>query len=750
MTNSIKKILSSLEAGCFPGIKTKNNIVASGIYFFIIGSISLFLIACNGQKHYRDWSTYGGSNDRIHYSVSDEIDTNNVKNIHVAWIYHTKDADSSSQIEANPLIVDDVLYGISPQLKLFAADAATGKEKWVFDPARTIDSNNEDKVSYEINACRGVAIYKGKSHDHLIFYTVGPFLYCISSITGKPVPSFGNNGKVDLHEGFDVERDVKDLRVTSTTPGIIYKDLIIVGTSLNEEEEAAPGDIRAYDVHTGKIQWTFHTIPHPCEAGYETWQNPEAYKYVGGANDWGGFSLDEERGLVFASTGSSNPDFYGGQRKGNNLFANCVLALDAKTGKRVWHFQTIHHDLWDWDLPTAPVLACVKKGGKIIDVVIQVTKQGFIFMLDRVTGQPIYPVEERAVPTSSELKGEWLSPTQPFPTFFEPFVRLELREADLNKNIPDSSYQDIRKRFAAYKSGKMFTPPSKEGTIVLGLNGGAEWGGPSFDPAAGILYINANEMPWIITMKENRDDEVSTLKQTNLQAGKILYNNTCKGCHGESLSGSGNYPSLIGIGARYNEAAFKALISSGRRMMPAFKYLSEGEKTALASYVLNIEVKQKEKFIAVAKKINLFYKTPYKPAGYQQFLTKEGYPAISPPWGTFTAINLNTGKLVWKKTLGEYPELKAKGLLTGTGNYGGSVVTAGGLLFIAAARDGKFRAFNKRTGELLFETELPAAGYATPSVYSVHGKQFIVIACGGSRMKTKSGDTYVAFALPAK
>lgn len=716
--------------------------------FLVLILLACIFISCESKQQFKEWEVYGGGKERLQYSALNEIDTNNVKDLQVAWVYHTKDADSSSQIQANPLIVDEVLYGISPQLKLFAAHAATGKEKWVFDPTETMLMDNAGRRSHGINACRGVALYKGKDNEHLIFYTVGSSLYCINSATGKPVSSFGNQGRIPLHENLDVERDVKDLRVTSTTPGIIYKDLIIVGTSLSEEEEAAPGHIRAYDVHSGKMKWIFRTIPKPDETGYETWEDPEAYKYVGGANAWGGFSLDEERGLVFAATGSATQDFYGGKRKGNNLFANSVLALDAATGKRVWHFQIIHHDLWDWDLPTAPVLVSVKKEGKKIDAVIQVTKHGLIFMLDRVTGQPVYPVEERPVPTFTELKGEWLSPTQPFPTFFEPFVRLELRETDLNKNIPDSSYQDIKRRFASYMTGKMFTPPSNEGTIVLpGLNGGAEWGGPSFDPATGILYLNASEMAWIITMKDVKDDETLTSKQTNLQAGKILYNKTCMSCHGPSMSGSGNFPSLIGLEKKYNESEFKTLISSGRKMMPAFKNLSEGEKNALASYVLNLKTKQKEKFVWVPKKIHPFYNSPYRLGGIQQFLSKEGYPAISPPWGTLSAIDLNSGKLAWKNTLGDYPELKAKKIHSGTENIGGSVVTAGGLLFIAATKDEKFRAFNKRTGELLFETELPAAGYATPSVFRVNGKQYIVIACGGGKMKTKSGDSYVAFSL---
>jgi len=716
--------------------------------FFVIICLSIFFMSCGCGNQKNEWNIYGGSNERIQYSPLDAIDTNNVKNLQIAWTYHTKDAESSGQIEANPLIVDDVMYGISPELKLFAVDAATGQEKWVFDPIVTMMKDNQGRQSYGINACRGVALYKGKNHEHLIFYTVGSSLFCINSISGKPVPTFGNEGRIPLHEGLDKDRNVQDLRVTSTSPGIIYKKLIIVGTILSEEEESAPGDIRAYDVHTGKMKWIFSTIPRPGEIGYETWEDPAAYKYVGGANSWAGFSLDEKRGIVFASTGSAVPDFYGGKRKGDNLFANSVLALDAATGKHIWHYQGIHHDLWDWDFPTAPILVSIKKDGKVIDAVVQLSKHGFIYMLDRVTGTPVYPIIEKPVP-SSDLAGEQTSPTQPFPTILPPFVRQEFKESDLNKIIADSSYQELKKRFLSYKSGKMFTPPSLQGTVVLpGLTGGAEWGGPSFDPSTGILYINATEMPWVVTMIDTMKEKLPKSTQTNLQAGKSLYNKSCKGCHGADLKGSGNFLPLAGIETRYNELKFKDIISSGVRMMPAFKYLSEEDKTALASYILNIKTKQKEKFIQVIKVTNPFYKSPYRFGGYRQFLTMEGYPAISPPWGTLSAIDLNTGKLVWKNTLGDYPELKEKGIHSGTENMGGSVVTAGGLIFIAATKDEKFRAFNKTSGKLLFETDLPAAGHATPSVYSVSGKQYIVIACGG-KMKTKSAYNYVAFSLPA-
>ena len=722
------------------------NLKQFSLYFIII--LTLFSVSCDYGDNKNEWSVYGGSKERIQYSALDAIDTSNVANLQLAWIYHTKDAESGSQLQANPLIVDGVLYGVSAKLKLFAVDALSGKEKWVFNPLDSMMLDIKGKQSYGMNACRGIALLKGKNKEHLLYYTVGSSLFCINSVTGKPVLDFGKKGRVALHDGLDLDRDLSNLRVTATSPGVIFKNLIIIGTSLSEEEESAPGHLRAYDVHTGKMKWIFRTIPKPGETGYDSWEDPEAYKYVGGANAWGGLSLDEKRGMVFASTGSAVPDFYGGKRKGDNLFSNSVLALDAETGKYIWHFQGVHHDLWDYDFPTSPVLVSIKKDGKNIDAVVQVSKQGFIYLLDRETGKPIHPILERPVPFS-DLEGEQTSPTQPFPTVLPPFVRQEFRISDLNNIIPDSSYQDLKKRFLSHKSGNMFIPPSVQGTLVLpGLTGGAEWGGPSFDPSTGVLYINATEMPWVVTMIDTLLEKLPQSTQTNLQAGKSIYDKSCKGCHGADLKGSGNFPALVNLQMKYTELKFKDIISSGQRMMPAFKHFSEEDKTALASYLLNIESKQKLIFNQVVKVTNPFYLSPYRFGGYKQFLTKEGYPGIKPPWGTLSAIDLSTGRLIWKNTLGDYPELKAKGIHAGTENWGGSVVTAGGLVFIAATRDEKFRAFNKVTGKLLFETTLPAGGFATPSVYSVNGKQFVVIASGGGRMRTKSADTYVAYSLP--
>jgi quinoprotein glucose dehydrogenase len=667
-----------------------------------------------------------------------------VLNLKKAWEYHTGDADEKTQIQTSPLIIDGVLYGVSPKLKLFALDAGTGKERWVFNPIEPNSISAKGMGYFSMNVCRGVAFYKNGKDDQRVFYSASGSLYCVNALTGKPILSFGTEGKIDLHQDLGVA--ASDLYVASTTPGIIYKDLIIVGTRVSEAAPAAPGHIRAYDVHTGKMRWIFHTIPYPGEVGFESWDNKEAYQHVGGANAWAGFSLDEAKGIVFAPVGSAVYDFYGGKRPGDNLFANSVLALDASTGKRIWHFQTVHHDIWDRDLPTAPVLVNIIKDGKNIDALVSVSKSGFIFLFDRTTGKPIYPINETPVPTVSELVGEKLSPTQPIPSFFKPFARQILLEKDLNQLVPDSSYQDIKNRLAAYKTGNMFTPASKAGTVIFpGFDGGAEWGGPAFDPTTGILYVNANEMPWILTMIDLKEKPIKL--ETNLQAGERLYKTSCMACHGPDQKGAGNYPPLIDIHKKYNEEQFSALLSSGRRMMPAFSQLSATEKKAIASFILKNELVQKEKFVAPIRPIDKWNTMPYLATGYNKFLTKEGYPAVAPPWGTLNAINLNTGELVWKDTLDDVPEFKVKGIHTGTENYGGPVVTAGGLIFIAATKDAKFRAFNKRTGKLLLEIDLPAAGFATPAVYEKNGKEYVVIACGGGKLKAKTGDSYVAFAL---
>jgi quinoprotein glucose dehydrogenase len=663
-----------------------------------------------------------------------------VKDLAVAWTYRTGDADTvnHSQIQCNPIIVNGVMYATSPKLKLIAVDALTGQPKWVFDPTNGQDQGNQ-RARFSLNNNRGVTYWEN-GDDKRIFYTAGFLLYALDANTGKPVSTFGNEGKVDLHDGLD--RDAKDLFITSTSPGIIYRDLLILGTRVSEGSDAAPGHIRAYDVKTGKQAWIFHTIPHPGELGYDTWEDTAAYKHIGGANSWSGFSLDEKRGMLFAPTGSASFDFYGGMRKGANLFANSTLALDAATGKYIWHFQNIHHDIWDRDLPTAPALVTVTHDGKKVDAVAQPTKTGFVFLLDRETGKPLFPVEEKEVPITSPLEGEKPWPTQPIPTLPKPFMRQTFTEADLNDLVPDSSYQELRKTFLASKVG-MFEPLSPEGTVFYpGLDGGAEWGGPAFDPESGWIYINANEIPWLISSRDLLKNPPK--QETVMDAGIRLYNQHCSACHGPDRKGTGNFPALIDIHKKYSQPDIIDLIGAGRRMMPAIN-IQPNEKEAITTFILGM--KSDKKFIPVTRPSDPYRDLRYSISGYSKFQTKEKYPAIKPPWGTLNALNLNTGEIAWRIPFGEVAEFKAKGIETGSENYGGPAVTASGLLFIAATPDGKFRAYNKKTGKLLFETDLPAPGFATPAVYEVDGRQFVVVACGGGKLGTKSGDAYVAFSL---
>jgi quinoprotein glucose dehydrogenase len=720
------------------------------------------------QRVYSEWRVYNGGSENIKYSALDQINAENVGSLRVAWTYSSGQASSTNRtdMKVNPVIVDGTLYGLNPELRLFALDAATGKVKWVYDPLQVpVKGKNIGRGDFATSTkiSRGLAFYKGSEADQRIIYAPGGghALYCVDALSGKLIKSFGDNGIVDMHDNLDdVLQHPHDLHISMTSPGIVYKDLVIVGSRLSEGAQTPPGHIRAYDVHTGKVRWTFHTIPHPGEAGYETYEDKGSYKHVGGANAWGGFSLDENRGIVFTGTGSATPDFYGAHRPGDNLFSNSTIALDASTGKLLWYYQTVHHDLWDRDHPCPPVLASIMKDGKKVDVTVQTTKQGFIFMFDRVTGKPIHPINEVPAP-KSRLQGEYTSPTQPVPTFFKPLVRTVLTEDDLIKDgISDESYRDLLKRFRELEHDNMWNPPSEKGTIENpGWNGGGEWGGPAFDPTTGILYVNSNESPWVISPRTPLDAESSgpQRQETNLEAGQRLYQANCASCHGaDRRAGETNpalktYPALAGAGIKFDEGGFQSLIVTGKGTMPAFGFLAGPERTAIASYVLDLKVRQGEMF-ARSRQQDLpeYYRIPYREGGYK-FLTKEGYPGVKPPWGHLTAVDLNTGEVVWKQTIGDYPELKAKGIHAGSENFGAPAVTGGGVVFIAATRDEKIRAFEKMTGKLLWEADLPAAGIATPAVYQVNGKEFVVIACGGGgKQRTKSGDEYVAFALPDK
>ena len=701
----------------------------------VVTGLFLFSLATRAADS-ADWPSYLGDNERSHYSRLKQINAQNVSQLKVAWTYQSGGArpDGRSQIQCNPLIIDGVLFGTSPELVLFALDAATGKELWRFNPLR----GGGDHQALGLN--RGV-VYWADGDDRRILYTTGSTLHAVNARDGKLVGSFGDGGRVDMKKGLG--RDAKNLHFLANTPGIVFRDLLILGSSLGEGPgPTAPGHIRAFDIRTGTIAWMFRTIPMPGEIGSDTWP-PGVWKTSGGANNWSGMTLDEQRGIVFAPTGSAAYDFWGGNRIGQNLFANCLLALDANTGKRLWHFQFVHHDVWDRDLPAPPNLLTVQRNGKSIAAVAQVTKSGHVFVFNRETGEPLFPIEERAVP-KSDLQGESTWPTQPLPLKPEPFAR-QIFSADQITDVSPESHRVALEKFSKLRPHTPFAPPSREGTIIFpGFDGGAEWGGAAVDPQ-GILYVNANEMPWILTMVENKSNADATLS-----SGQQIYGQICATCHGVNRSGdpARAFPSLEKIGEKLKKPDIVQLLNTGRGAMPSVAFLSTEQKEAVAGFLLG-EASAESSSDPAARTNDVLISTPYTHTGYNRWLDTNGYPAVKPPWGTLNAIDLNTGDYVWRTPLGEFPELTARGIPpTGTENYGGPVVTAGGIIFIAASKDEMFRAFDQKTGKVLWQTKLPAAGYATPATYMINGQQFVVIACGGGKCGTPSGDSYVAFALP--
>jgi quinoprotein glucose dehydrogenase len=674
---------------------------------------------------YRGWPVYGGGHEQIRYSSLDQINRDNVGRLAPAWSYDSGDAFPGSEMQCNPIVVDGVLYALSPKLRAFALDAATGALRWSFDPFAGREVKNKQRG-------RGV-MYWQDGQDCRIYFGAGPYLWSLDARAGKPVPGFGDSGRVDLREGLG--RDSRGLAVALTTPGVLYRDLLIVGSLVSEALPSAPGDIRAFDVRTGKVRWSFHTIPHPGEFGYETWPK-DAWKYAGGANSWCGMALDQKRGLVFVPTGSAAFDFYGANRVGDNLFANCLIALKAETGERVWHFQAVKHDVWDRDFPSPPSLVTVRREGKMLDAVAQVTKSGHVYVFERETGRPLFPIEYRKVP-ASDVDGEVLAPDQPLPLKPPAFARQQLTEDMLTRRTPEA-HRSVLEVFRAIRSGAQFTPPSREGTVIFpGFDGGGEWGGAAFDPESGLLYVNSNEMAWILRL-------VAEPELKPLLTGRDLYSRHCASCHRDDRKGTPpQFPSLLGIEGKFAEAKLEEIIRDGTGRMPGFAYLREPGIHALARFLADKETEQVSAEESAA--INLKYSID----GYNKFLDPDGYPAVEPPWGTLNAIDLDNGTIAWKIPFGEYPELAARGTPnTGTENYGGPLVTAGGLLFIGATNyDRKFRAYDKRNGRLLWETVLPAAGNATPATYEVNGRQYVVIAAGGGKSQAPTGASLHAFGV---
>ena len=689
----------------------------------VLSLIGFAMVACqksSPEAAGTDWAHYLGHPTSNQYSNLDQINTENVSQLEVAWTYVTGD---SANYQTNNLIVDGRLFTATPNSRVVALNAATGEVLWSFDPSEVHDSLADGDQ-------RGL-MYWQEGDKGRILTSKGTRLYALDAANGQLIPSFGQGGWIHLGDDMDVPGRPN---VFLNTPGHIYKDMFIIGANVGED---VPGAVRAFDIRTGKRKWIFHTLPRPGEFGSETW--PEDYlRRTGGASDWSGLAIDTERGIVYLSTETAGPDFYGGARFGENLFANSLVALDANTGERLWHQQLVHHDLWDLDNPAPPTLLTVQHEGKKLDIVAQGTKMGLFFVFDRVTGEPLWPIEERPTP-QSRIKDIQTWPTQPFPTKPPPLMRLLYTEDDFS-NISLRASQLSKDVFSQSGSYGSYPPPTLKPVIMFpGYDGGMEWGGSAADPE-GILYVNINEMPWFYQLVPTKQADGSPLP-----FGEKNYRVQCSSCHGIDRTGdpAGGFPALNDISQRLTREAVMQVVNNGGGRMPAFDQVPEERRQAIVDFLFGMES------ITSKPEDTDEEAPPYVFRGFQRFLDEEGYPAIKPPWGTLNAVDLNTGTIKWKVPLGEFDELTQRGIpITGTENYGGPVVTAGGVIFIGATSDKKFRVFNKATGAMLWEHDLPFDGHATPSTYLAKGKQYVVISAGGSKMNPMKGGTLVAFGLP--
>jgi len=707
-----------------------------GKFFFEL--IILFWIAGCNQSNNREntWSYYKADAHSSSYSPLNQINLSNVSQLENVWTFQMNDlAQGQDPVssQSNPIIVNGVMYVNSGKQTVYAIDAATGKEIW---SCKTLDEGQPSAAS------RGVTYWES-GDDKRILYSSGNYLMAIDAKTGAIIASFGTNGRVNLNEG--VRDDPEKISVSLSTPGRIFNDLIIIGLRTPDLYGAPPGYIRAYHCKTGKLAWTFHTVPHPGEVGYETWP-PDAYKYAGGANCWAGLSIDATRGLVFLALGSPSYDYYGADRKGENLFGNCVLALDAATGSYKWHFQTVHHDLWDYDLPAPPNLVTIRKDGKDVDAVAQVTKHGFVFVWDRDTGEPLFPVEERKVPASN-MPGEEAWPTQPFPLKPAPFVKQFMTEDDLN-NFSGADHKAILEKFRSVRYEGLFTPPDLKGTLSLpATRGGANWGGAAFDPTTAYLYIRGNNLPEIITIVD-LDKHFAARDKSIFESGRATYLKLCSACHGAEKKGlPPTSPSLTGLKDKMREKEALEKIQIGGGAMPGYKgVLTEAETQAIIAFLY-------DKKGGLADPVTEGKTDGKKPirygniTGYRAWADPSGNPAMKGPWNTLSALNLSTGEYDWQIPLGNDEKLQEKGgPFTGLLARSGPMVTAGGLIFISGAEDKKLWAFDKATGKMVWETALPAANNANVCSYFVNGRQFVALGVGGT--KENPSGSVMAFALP--
>lgn len=664
------------------------------------------------------WPTFGHDVSNNKFSTLTNIDTVNVAQLKEVWRYEDNRDDGG--VYFNPIMVDNRVIGLMPSNKLVALEASTGKLLWEFTP----DSSSIPNWS------KGMTYHRG--NPDRIFLISGGTLYAINAERGTVMQDFGINGRVDFYAGLEVPDSMRALvPVSSNAPGVVYNDLFIVGCKVPDELPSTPGDIRAFNINTGKLEWVFHVIPKPGEFGAETWA-ADARQRNGGANCWAGMALDEARGIVFIPTASPSFDFYGADRPGQNLFANCLLALDAKTGKRIWHFQTTHHDLWDRDNGSPPNLVTIERDGKRIDAVALVTKMGYLFMFNRETGESLFDVNEIPVDTISTMPGEKPWPTQPIPVN-PPFARQGYQEKFFGRS---SAWIKDQITGNKYKTG-IYEPPSLEGSIILPTaHGGSNWGGAAVNPNTNKLFVNATDIPWILKLTD-----LNQIRAANQRNPETLFRTYCSSCHGADKKGTATGPDLTVRTKKYKADQIASILLKGAPPMPSFKFLSAKQIHAIVSYVKDTTLQQSFETASMPQN-----NEPYGFNGYNFFLDPENNPAIEPPFGTLTAIDLNSGNIDWQVPLGEDPTFKAMGIPnSGMFNRGGGIATAGGLIFIGATGDNMFRAFSQKTGKILWQYNLPGMASSIPSTYSIGNKQYVVVSVNGNGVDFKGG--YIAFAL---
>ena len=706
--------------------------------------------------NFTDWGIYRGDKKGTQYSELAQINAENVHLLEKAWEYQYEGKAEGPGIYSNCIVVDGLLYFNTPRMHTVALDAATGEQVWIFDPA----AHNDGKVIR--SRSRGLVYWEDENgNNKRIFNSVRDRVYALDARTGKLIEPFGqldNSKFIDLRQNLPIPPEQADVEITSQ--GVVYKNYLIIPGRQPEGNSGTPGDIRAYNALTGKFEWIFNTIPLEGQYGHDTWEWEDDMIY-GAANPWGGLTVDEERGWVFAATGSAAGEFiYGGSRKGENLFANCVLALDATTGERKWHYQVIRHDIWDYDLPPAPMLVTTTTEKGTRDVVVQMGKLPLLFVFDRDSGEPVFPVVDMPVPSFKGVPGEQPHPTQPWPLKPAPLVRTAMYESDITDITPES-HANVLEQFRKHRTGPVYTPASIEGTITTpGHHGSVEWAGGAFDPSTNVLYVAVNEEPTVHTLVPMEPDNPLT-NLTPVQAGARIYDTNCTQCHGLNKAGNPPYPRLTGLAKSDDE--IRKILTEGYGGMPSFKNFSDDEISNIIAYLRNEDEALARPAMAKADSANNVLTwsgtgsggdwkttTPQYVNKVHHFVDHMGFPAIKPPWGQLIAVDIAAGEILWRVPLGEYPKLVEMGIRnTGTEIFGGPVVTAGNIVFIAGTADEKIRAFSKHNGALLWEYKLPAGGYTTPSVYMINGKQYLVMAAGGAgKIGTPPGKSIIAFSLP--